>query len=438
MQDIPKQFEKELLANKDIVLSDWVQEALDNAQELIVSSYEESLAYKLIEKSFQYAEKTKCPSGLVLAAAFDLFVGTQYYKSVAHKGWCYCPKDSPTLFFPFTNICPKCVLKGEFHFISANKLESGSIGKATSHHLCVFLNELFKRERRRLQIYKGSEPIDMLIYDSNKETILLAEIKAAPLTTLAIAVASDEITESTTGEDPTPITSHSNSDNPFLKSSELSLFLPIRKNENSSYRFVNLGIVDTSDKAWSYKHIEHVLEQDSNFFDDYLSFWIEAFTSYKAHYHATFSTREQLKNGNTFWLTNACGQPSPRPNDWPKRKVGTGYESVSDSKTSVGMDRTDDIKKGIYQVLKVGAESKHGNSRFTVKTALISNIHAVRHYDEYLRSLEDIVWLVDKSKKAKKVLDLPDDVNVYNLFDGIISFTESHIRDEWIAENFVF
>lgn len=73
-----------------------------------------------------------------------------------------------------------------------------------------------------------------------------------------------------------------------------------------------------------------------------------------------------------------------------------------------------------------------------MKTALISNIHAVRHYNDYLHSLEDVVWLIDTGKKAKKVGDLPDDMDVYNLFDGIITFTQSHIRDEWIEENLLF
>ena len=41
-------------------------------------------------------------------------------------------------------------------------------------------------------------------------------------------------------------------------------------------------------------------------------------------------------------------QPRPRPSHWRKRRNGQGVETVSDGKTSVGMDRTDDIKKSIY------------------------------------------------------------------------------------------
>lgn len=105
------------------------------------------------------------------------------------------------------------------------------------------------------------------------------------------------------------------------------------------------------------------------------------------------------------------------------------------------MDRTDDIKKGIYQVLKIGSESKP-KSRYIIKTALISNIHAIRHYDEYLADMQDIVWT--KSPSTFKVSsdttvgDLPLDLPIYNLFDGIISFTQVYSKDLWIDEQFAF
>lgn len=436
MQDFPEKFEAELLENEEVTVSNWVQQALDKAQELEIAAHEKSLAYKLIERAFKFAADKQYTRGKVLAAAFDLFVAAQYYRSVAHTGWYYCPNGSPALFYPFTNVCPRCMLAGEFHYEEANKPESGAIGQATSRLLSVFLSQLFERTGRDLKIYRGAEPIDMLIYDRRENVVLLAEIKAAPLTTLALAVSSDEMTSSINGDEPVPITTHSPATNPFIKTSQLLLFMPIKNDGGMSYRFINLGKVDTLDRNWSYTSLERALHQDSNFFDNYLQFWLEAFESYKANYRAT-RRGQQFTDNTTFWFTNACGQPNPRPIGWPKR-TGTGYQSVSDGKTSVGMDRTDDIKKGIYQVLKVGAESKPNNKNFNVKTALISNIHAVRHYDEYLHSLEDVVWLIDKSRKAKTVGDLPDDTNVYNLFDGIISFTESHIRDKWLTENFSF
>jgi hypothetical protein len=75
---------------------------------------------------------------------------------------------------------------------------------------------------------------------------------------------------------------------------------------------------------------------------------------------------------------------------------------------------TDDIKKGIYQVLKIATSYKPKASQYAGKTALLSNIHAVRHYKDYLLDLQDIVWALDKTGKAEKVGDLPLDKEIYN------------------------
>lgn len=100
------------------------------------------------------------------------------------------------------------------------------------------------------------------------------------------------------------------------------------------------------------------------------------------------------------------------------------------------MDRTDDIKKAIYQVLKLGSEYKPNDDR--VKTGIISNIHAVRHYDEYLESVRDIIWAIDHTRKIERADQISADMPIYNLFDGIIAFTRSDVRDEWIKEVFNF
>lgn len=429
MDDLPKSIEQDLTKSDIVEVSDWVKSSLEKARELVSYPHEKTLANELIQQAFQAAANKGCPIGISLAAAFDLFVAAEYYKSVAHKGWYYCPAGEPALFYPFTNTCPRCILKGDFYYEMANKPGSGLIGQATARLLSVFLEQLFIRTNRRLRIYRGVEPIDMLIFDELQNIVLLAEIKAAPLTTLALVVKSEKLTESVEGET-MDVDAHSRSDNPFLSLSEIYMFLPIKQHETYRYRLIGLGTKDAlSDSTWAYKSIEHALQNGPTFFHEYLDFWMEAFDAYKIN---------NRTGSNAFWFTNACGQPNPRPSQWPRRRLGEGYESVSDAKTSVGMDRTDDIKKGIYQVLKIGAESKPNKSVFVVRTALISNIHAVRHYHEYLASLEDIVWTLDKSRKAQKVEDLAPKTDVYSLFDGIISFTESSIRDEWIAENFSF
>ncbi|HEU5227445.1 MAG TPA: hypothetical protein VFU49_06495 [Ktedonobacteraceae bacterium] len=432
MDHLPDTIPHSLLENGEVEVSDWVKNAISSATLIEVFDHERTLAKKLIKSAYASTANIQYTIGIALAAAFDLFVAAEYYKSVAHKGWSYCPIGEPLLFYPYTNTCPRCVLHGNFHFSQANKPESGSIGQATSRLLGVFLLELFARENRNLIVYRGAEPIDMIIYEESTKTVLLSEIKAAPLQTLALAVSSEHLTEAQEDGSVVPINMHVSSDNISLSSSELYMCLPLRSEGQINYELISLGSVNkTEDGTWAYKCIEQALDRDNSVFERYLEFWSAAFAAYRSN---------NAQKDNVYWLTNACGQPSPRPRDWPQRRRGSGggFESVSDGKTSVGMDRTDDIKKGIYQVLKVGAESKPQSTEFVVKTALVSNIHAARHYKEYLTSLEDIVWTIDKSGKARRVADLPLETRVYNLFDGIISFTESHIRDEWLQQIFTF
>ncbi|MEI7556425.1 hypothetical protein [Candidatus Chlorohelix sp.] len=410
--------------------SDWVKNAIDKATQITVASHEEDLAKILIEKAFQTHKIVGIDFGIALAAAFDLFVAAEYYKSVTNTGWFYCPEGEPHLFFPFTNVCPRCVVTGKFRFESANKPESGQIGQSTSRLLAIFLYQLFKRSSRTLIIYRGIEPVDMIIYDRQNNIVLLAEVKAAPLTTLALATVSEALQESIDGN-LVFVSEHKPSTVPVLHTAELFLSLPIVEEDKTAIKLFSLGVRGTQDSlTWAYKRITDIVSTTQSFFEDYIKFWLVAYKSYE--------TRNEDKS-NFYWLTNACGHPTPIPSGWKMRGGrNSGYESVSDGKTSVGMDRTDDIKKGIYQVLKIGAESKPRPSQFEVRTALISNIHAVRHYPEYLTALDDVVWTLSKDKKVKKAEDLPPDAAIYNLFDGIISFTESHIRDEWISKNFQF
>lgn len=408
----------------------WANQVLKKAQIVKLGMHELNLADTLLELCYGATAKKGIPIGLALAAAFDILVSAEYYKNLTNRGWCYCPAHQ-SLIFPYTNTCPACILSGQFYYHRSNKPESGKIGTATSRLLCVFLDRLFAKTSKKFNIYKGNEPVDILIHDELEKILLLAEVKAAPLMTLPLLVLSEKITDLVNGE----ITEipHSAVDNSSLTSSNICLLLPLFQDGAWNNKLIELQTKDDnlSNPNWAYKQLEIVFKRNYDLFNLYLDTWIRAFDAYQVAYHSKDRT------SNIFWLTNACGQPSPRPSDWPAR-AGTGYESVSDGKTSVGMDRTDDIKKGIYQVLKLGAESKPTNVNYQIKTALISNIHAARHYDSYLTSLQDVVWALDGTGLAKKAGELDSETPIYNLFDGIISFTENHPRDEWIRENFQF
>ncbi|MEI1376598.1 hypothetical protein PQG02_18825 [Nostoc sp. UHCC 0926] len=416
------------------IKADWIVSLLGRVKALEVNSHEEALTCILVEQALENAKRTATNPGISLAAAFDLIVAAEYYTKLTNKGWLYCPVNNiPLLIYPYTNACPRCVLQGNFYYHQANKLPSGTIGKTTSRLLCVFLKHLFKINSRNLKIYHGAEPVDVIIHDEKESIVLLAEVKAAPLTTLALAAKVEVQTEMGENGEPIPC-SHCPTDNSFLASSNLYIILPKLEEDYWNYELVDLGVkASHSSPTWAYEQMGRSFGLDNQLFYRYFQFWNIAYSAYNKAARGRGTIPEAV-----YWLTNACGQPTPRPLTWPVRKSGDGYESVSDGKSSVGMDRTDDIKKGIYQVLKIAAIGKPKHSQMVVKTALLSNIHAVRHYNDYLLELQDVIWTLDETGQAKKVADLPPEKEIYNLFDGIITFTKSHVRDDWISENFQF
>jgi hypothetical protein len=127
---------------------------------------------------------------LALAAAFDLVVAADYYRSVGHIGWLYCSQPTPHLFYPYTNTCPQCVLDGHFEYHKAHKPRSGAIGATTARLLGVFIQSVFQRREKPIRLLKAFEPIDMLLVDDTTTpiTVFCAEVKASPLVTLPLAV----------------------------------------------------------------------------------------------------------------------------------------------------------------------------------------------------------------------------------------------------------
>lgn len=409
--------------------NDWVLRHRGKPVEL--KSHETALAHVLVQQAYDNAKATNTPVGLSLAAAYDLFVAAEYYKRVTNKGWLYCAVEKPLLLLPSTNTCPRCVLSGHFHYYKGQKPGSGQIGQATARMLGVFYDRLFERFHRSLHIYNGVEPVDFIVLDDATNTVLLAEIKAAPVLTLPLAAKTTEQRRLSDDGETVPVGAHDETAHSALYTDPLYCLLPQFTGDAWSYELVSLGVPDAKSEVWAYHGLAQAFGADDQLFGRYFDCWQRALRAY--------GKPDGVQHDPIFWLTNGCGQPSPRPPHWPKRGGGEGYESISDAKTSAGMDRTDDIKKGVYQVLKIGAESRKSGTTYTVKTGLFSNVHAVRHGDEYLVPLDAIVWAFDEGRAAKTAGDLPPDTVLYGLTDGIITFTESTMRDdEWIKRNFTF
>lgn len=406
---------------------EWVKTQIERAVPIRITDDERELVNLLIEQAHKYSEANNTELGLSLAAAFDLFVSMAYYAVVANTGWLYCPQPTPLLIYNFgANACSRCLLSGEFYYHPASKPSSGTIGKITRRLLCVFLTSLFERNHRAIKVYIASEPVDVIVYDEAAQAVLLAEAKAGPLTVLPLVSQTEPQTQNDNNGNIIP-RPHASTDHASLTSTVLNIMLPVENTATNTGWEIKLlplsPIAQTDRQSWARAEVRRVLIEDQANLRAYFQFWARAFAAY--------GNERKEPIDPVFWLTGACGAPKPKPAHWPDGKT------VSDAKTTVGMDRTDDIKKATYQVLKIATAAKPKTS-YQVKTALISNIHAVRHYDAYLKDFQDVVWAQDETRSAKKAGELPPDQNLYNLFDGILSFTRSHSRDEWISSTFKF
>lgn len=405
-----------------------VDNIIANAQPINLRfSWQKKIVEAAMSVAHSFSIKQDENLGLCLAAAFDLIVAAHYYSIVGHKGWLYSPNKKNALFlYPYTNACPKSSLKDIFIYHSAHKPQSGSIGTVTSTYLgfsidWYFLNVL----KRNIKVYRGAEPIDIIIKDVDRKICFLGEIKAAPLVTFPLAVEGDIQIEENDGKT-------TRIDKPrewplsdlYQKTLSVMLF-----NEMYDPVLISLGTKsDQKDHDWAANGLMSLLSENQSFFGKYFTCWVDVFKRYSG----------VLPKKGSYWLANSCGGPVPRPASWPHRNTGSGYETISDNKSSVGMDRTDDIKKGTYQVLKIGIETKLRECGWDVKTGIISNLPAIRHNQEYLEPIKDVLWTVSKKKSVKRVGDLPNDLRVFNLFDGLISFPLYYSKDEWIKEIFDF
>ena len=248
------------------------------------------------------------------------------------------------------------------------------------------------------------------------EEICLFEIKSAPLIPFPIQAESLPLTDlDDDSSEPIPIGLHSNVTSQGVDAS-LIIDSELRIPVGPSQQF--------KDKE-HYDWILSWLQTDDNL-SVYLESWVDTFRGYA----------DPGARGPTYWLTNGCGTPNPRPQDWPRRS-GSGYETISDPKSSVGLDRTDDVKKGIYQVLKISTHFKEffPSGSYRIFVALVTNIHAVKHHEGYLAELEDLVWTLDGVDRSYVLerdngLAIIDSSHLYNLFDALISFTRPHFRDK--------
>lgn len=397
----------------------WIENIIKKSAPIEANS---ALELQLVSKMVAIAKERHSQDysyGMMLAAFYDLAISAVYYSNITNSGWLYCDEGTPKLVLPFVNCCPIHALEGKFVFHKSSKPTSAKIGQATTRVLLLFYNELFRLHGMDVQVLKATEPADTIFIDRDNRSLFFGEIKSSPLLTPAIVTDCEpQITYDEGGN--VIQMSHRPVNNPYVNQNKLYILVP-EEDERGTWKpsyFLIGSRKSNSDEDYAYNGIINLLD-DERFLGTYLKYWNRSFLAY--------SKKEE--NDNIFWLTNACGKPSNLPDDW-----AGGVTCISDEKTSVGMDRTDDIKKGIYQVLKLGSEGKRVPSLYSYKVGIVSNIHPVRHFGVYLEPIKDLIWTISEENDVRYVRDLPPEQPLYNLFDGIITFTKIYSKDKWVSE----
>lgn len=175
-----------------------------------------------------------------------------------------------------------------------------------------------------------------------------------------------------------------------------------------------------SGELWPFSQVAQHITSDANqdAIGEIIKIWDEIRIAY----------RDKNRNSLFYYISNASGHPPRIAKDkfnWPAK------ESISDSKTSAGLDRTDDIKKGIYQTFKLSIESFKEFPDVNIKTALISNLPAYRHGRDYIEPFYDILWAFDTSfAEESHGIYTCKPCDLRRPFDYIISLEDAFTRGE--------
>ncbi|GAB4420710.1 MAG: hypothetical protein Fur0044_17770 [Anaerolineae bacterium] len=351
---------------------------------------------------------------VALPALFDFLMSVKYIKrQVSNGGWTYCSgenvAETPALYFPFVKACPRCsVKKGIVRpLVEANKPKSDPIGEIASDCTVLILSRVISKIAPGVKIGKSTlrqGDVDLVIYDQN--VVVLAEIKSSPLVVYPLEIKRTGIMTEVRDGVSAPKLDHSPA-TADLDTSELLMYIP-----HLDFR-ISLG--NYSDTDWPYSNLIDFVSNPQN-----VAILISAWKELYEVYLGPQEGKRRSKKDHRIWLTCGCGG------------------SVDDSKNAPGIERTDDIKKGTYQVLKYGTYYKEKCLRHLLRAALVSNLFVARGFNQYLAEMHDVVWTKEKYSVALKnnvagVVAFQAD-RVFNLYDAILCLNRSIYRDEHLRE----
>ncbi|MDH4035179.1 MAG: hypothetical protein OEV80_15415, partial [candidate division Zixibacteria bacterium] len=341
------------------------------------------------------------------AFAFDFLMSLAYVDTISdiqRHFKVYEGLPAPySMHFGFINLCaPLFIEKGAWFYQKAAKPQSGAIGKLTSEIVLRFIELVFPN-LTRVRAVGGVGSADAVLRHADGRTIL-CEVKASPLTTFPFLLSSP-----TRQSDATP----NKLTRTQIQDLDSALYMHCQE-------LIPLG--RPKDDLWPFCSAVNFIVEECN--RSKVDLFVETWQQIREAYI------KRDRGSKYYYVANASGHPPKNAKedfDWPAR------ESVSDSKTSAGMDRTDDIKKGIYQTFKLSVDANRRFAKYGIKTALISNLPAYRHGEDYVEPFYDIYWGYEASfvkEKSGHYKCQEDDLK--RPFDYIIALEDAFLRNDLV------
>jgi hypothetical protein len=311
------------------------------------------------------------------------------------------------LFFSFLRACPRC----SYHWahippvpnkpvtgnwskrisVAGHKPTSGPIGDITSALMALLVQMVLRVNGSDLDakhVTKQNHAIDLVLLSG--KMLVAAETKASPLVTYPLSAVA-----------PAGLVDHSD-ENALPDGAEVALYVPHRDWE------IPLGV--PADNPWPFSGLQAALSSDPTVAVRLVSAWFQLFLAYQVPKKLRRPRVQQLS-----YLTNGWG------------------DNTDSNKTKAGLGRSDDMKKGTYQMLHFGTLLKDRCRKRAVLVALFANMDPVNMYAEYLEPLQDALWTVAEGVAEGSEVRFPAD-RVHRLYDGILTFNRMHPLDGPLAE----
>lgn len=351
-----------------------------------------------------------------LSTLFDFLV-SGLYAYLLHSGAADGQMNKPAYlhntdrqtvaFFPYVWMCPGCVTEGNNlrdAYLVESELRGGKRyavqqklsrpnGRMIGDLGALVIRALISELANEAYVTTGGGhrgEFDLVI--ATAERLILGEIKSSPLVAFPL-VAGQPFREE----------AHHSWVDDLAESVDWAFFVGAADPEQRK-----LSISPPIGPLWPLRDLEGIA-QDAGRVEVLLSAWQRHLVGYRLFNSEAPETR---------WLRFGCGNIESRDPESGQRE----QLRVDNTKSLPGIDRTDDIKKGIAQVMLFG-RLKRGCSRQAIKTALFGNLYAETHHEHYMKPLASLQLLWPQADPVF-------------LFDAIIGLSRNIINDAEISTLF--